>query len=417
MFVELTHEATKTPSPKHQLSSPSAPNAPSKTQSTKGTSSSSIDYTPKSPTSSISPSTNGYLNSPTSPPLRVPPPPPTQENASIDITLTLLPITPLDVQFLVKALALLGYEKAFFMVVIFFFKELGGQLQVVRIFLFGPKNEFHTRKTFTSVIHEYKAQDNLIWHYDSKGVYTVRSGYHQALNWKKNGAGHASSSGCLIEFWKQTWRLKTVPKIKNFWWMACSNALAIREALFLRNYATSSTCTITSRVISLLQPFQSKDASTKFLSSFATLAWSIWKARNRYIFDQVKISPTGVILEAQISDDVFQSTLSSDTTILPTTKGISHENSHSSAAIGIVARNCNGSLLQCVGEKCRSESVLAAKLSVIRSSCILAATNGWRHAIIESDSQSAISLAATEDVPPWALASNEFAAVLGFTRM
>ncbi|GJY79902.1 retrovirus-related pol polyprotein from transposon TNT 1-94 [Tanacetum coccineum] len=95
----LRHLDSKTPSPKHQLSSPSAPNAPSKTPSTKGTSSSSIDYTPKSPTSSTSPSTNGYLNSPTSPPPRVPPPPPTQENTSMDITLTLSPITPLDVQF------------------------------------------------------------------------------------------------------------------------------------------------------------------------------------------------------------------------------------------------------------------------------------------------------------------------------
>ncbi|GJS16090.1 zf-CCHC domain-containing protein [Tanacetum coccineum] len=82
-----------------QLSSPSAPNAPSKTPSTKDTSSSSIDYIPKSPTSSTSLSPNGYLNSPTSPPLIVSSPPPTQENASIDITLTLSPITPLDVQF------------------------------------------------------------------------------------------------------------------------------------------------------------------------------------------------------------------------------------------------------------------------------------------------------------------------------
>ncbi|GKE49823.1 hypothetical protein Tco_1481081 [Tanacetum coccineum] len=97
LFVDLTQDDTKTPSPKHQLSSPSAPNAPSKTPSTKGTSSSFIDYTPKSPTSSTSPLTDGYLNSPTSPPPRVPPPHPTQENASMDITLTLSPITPLDV--------------------------------------------------------------------------------------------------------------------------------------------------------------------------------------------------------------------------------------------------------------------------------------------------------------------------------
>ncbi|GJX40373.1 hypothetical protein Tco_0255363 [Tanacetum coccineum] len=97
--ANLTQDDTKTPSPKLQLSSPSAPNAPSKTPSTKDTSSSSIDYIPKSPTSSTSLSPNGYLNPPTSPPLRVSPPPLTQENALMDITLTLSPITPLDVQF------------------------------------------------------------------------------------------------------------------------------------------------------------------------------------------------------------------------------------------------------------------------------------------------------------------------------
>ncbi|GJX01371.1 hypothetical protein Tco_0185284 [Tanacetum coccineum] len=86
LFVDLTHDDTKTPSPTLQLSSPSAPNAPSKTPSTKDTSSSSIDYIPKSPTSSTSLSPNGYLNSPTSPPPRVFPPPPTQENTSMDIT-------------------------------------------------------------------------------------------------------------------------------------------------------------------------------------------------------------------------------------------------------------------------------------------------------------------------------------------
>ncbi|GKB38221.1 hypothetical protein Tco_0883163 [Tanacetum coccineum] len=99
LFVDLTQDDTKTLSPKLQLSSPSAPNASSKTPSTKDTSSSSIDYIPKSSTSSTSLSPNGYLNPSTSPPPRVSPPPLTQENASMDITLTLSPITPLDVQF------------------------------------------------------------------------------------------------------------------------------------------------------------------------------------------------------------------------------------------------------------------------------------------------------------------------------
>ncbi|GJV48699.1 hypothetical protein Tco_1438911 [Tanacetum coccineum] len=99
LFMDLTHDDTRTPSPILQLSLPSAPNAPSKTPLTKDTSSSSVDYIPKSPTSSTLLLPNGYLNPPTSPPLRVSPPPPTQENASMDITLTLSPITSLDVQF------------------------------------------------------------------------------------------------------------------------------------------------------------------------------------------------------------------------------------------------------------------------------------------------------------------------------
>ncbi|GKA41448.1 hypothetical protein Tco_0734041 [Tanacetum coccineum] len=97
LFIDLTNDDTKTSSLNYQVLSLSAPNAPSKTPSIIATSSSSIDHKPKSLTSSTSLSSHGYLNSSMSPPLRVPPPPPTQESGSIDITLTLLPITPLDV--------------------------------------------------------------------------------------------------------------------------------------------------------------------------------------------------------------------------------------------------------------------------------------------------------------------------------
>ncbi|GKE23444.1 hypothetical protein Tco_1434956 [Tanacetum coccineum] len=99
LFINLTNDDTKTRSPNYQALSPSAPNAPSKTPSTIATCSSSIDHKPKSPTSSTSPSTHGYLTSLMSPPPRVPLPPPTHESGSMDTTLTLSPITPLDIQF------------------------------------------------------------------------------------------------------------------------------------------------------------------------------------------------------------------------------------------------------------------------------------------------------------------------------
>nr|GEX69151.1 hypothetical protein [Tanacetum cinerariifolium] len=97
LVIDLTKEDTTTPSPNFQVSSPSDPNAPSKTPSTKDTSSSSIDYPSKSQTLLSSPFTNGYLNSSLSPLPRVPPQPPTQARNSMEITLSLLLITPLDV--------------------------------------------------------------------------------------------------------------------------------------------------------------------------------------------------------------------------------------------------------------------------------------------------------------------------------
>ncbi|GKA47833.1 Myb-like domain, Myb/SANT-like DNA-binding domain protein [Tanacetum coccineum] len=181
LFVDLTQDDTKNPSPKLQLSPPSAPNAHSEAPSTKDTSSSSEhkDAIPrpsgaarksKSQRSSVSSSaTSGSSKNrlteffqeqiqldreakkesldrelaarlavvelqkrneelkiltfdttgmnpedaariealkekaratlPTSLPLRVSSSPPTQENASMDITLTISPITPIDVQF------------------------------------------------------------------------------------------------------------------------------------------------------------------------------------------------------------------------------------------------------------------------------------------------------------------------------
>ncbi|GKA79965.1 hypothetical protein Tco_0786561 [Tanacetum coccineum] len=109
LFVDLSSEEddTTTPSPITKSSSPSPPNAPSKTPSTKdtsstfGTTSSSFESKPQSspPSSNDTPSpqpSNPFLNDI----MDVPPRPsntiPLQSHPSLDITLSLSPITPLD---------------------------------------------------------------------------------------------------------------------------------------------------------------------------------------------------------------------------------------------------------------------------------------------------------------------------------
>nr|GFA23144.1 hypothetical protein [Tanacetum cinerariifolium] len=103
LFIDITQDDDKTPSPQQQPLSPSAPNAPSKTPSTKATSSPSIGSKLNSPNSSpfysTYPPINAYLNSPNSPPPRAHLPPPIQDNKSFYVILVLSLITPLNFQF------------------------------------------------------------------------------------------------------------------------------------------------------------------------------------------------------------------------------------------------------------------------------------------------------------------------------
>ncbi|GJX19913.1 hypothetical protein Tco_0222590 [Tanacetum coccineum] len=109
LFVNISsdEDITTTPSPTTTSSSPTPPNAPSKTISTNETSSSkentSSSFHSKlqiSPPSSHEPTSPHHLNPLLNNILNVPPrplnPQPLQSHPSLDITLSLSPITPLD---------------------------------------------------------------------------------------------------------------------------------------------------------------------------------------------------------------------------------------------------------------------------------------------------------------------------------
>ncbi|GKE11127.1 hypothetical protein Tco_1414678 [Tanacetum coccineum] len=109
LFVNISSDEddTTTPSAITTSSSPSLPNAPSKTPLTKdtsstfGTTSSSFESKPQSspPTSNDTPSpqpSNPFLNNIMDAPPRTSNPIPLQSHPSLDITISLSPITPLD---------------------------------------------------------------------------------------------------------------------------------------------------------------------------------------------------------------------------------------------------------------------------------------------------------------------------------
>nr|GEY96275.1 zinc finger, CCHC-type [Tanacetum cinerariifolium] len=76
-----------------------------------------------------------------------------------------------------------------------------------------------------------------------------------------------------------------------------------------------------------------------------------------------------------------------------------------SAAFGIVARDLTGLLHFALGNRCHAISPLHTEIIAVHSTCSLAFNHGCFNAIINSDSQIAISLSSLNMSSPWSLAT------------
>ena len=68
--------------------------------------------------------------------------------------------------------------------------------------------------------------DKLIWNFTNIGNYTVKSGYHFAIN--LNQAGLATT---LAEGWRTIWQLTVPPKVQSIVWWLCWDILPTRIKL------------------------------------------------------------------------------------------------------------------------------------------------------------------------------------------
>lgn len=163
--------------------------------------------------------------------------------------------------------------------------------------------------------------DSLVWHYTSKGSYSVKTGYHLAYeSQKKLSSSKASSSFQPPQaIWKFIWSMNVPPKLKYFWWKACCIFLVTKENLHKRKCQTSPICSICNKepesvehllfrckwtaaswfgsdlnclvepesipsvmkwTISLMENLNPATDSHETVSKCIFLAWQIWKSRN-----------------------------------------------------------------------------------------------------------------------------------------
>ncbi|KAI8546705.1 hypothetical protein RHMOL_Rhmol07G0140800 [Rhododendron molle] len=88
--------------------------------------------------------------------------------------------------------------------------------------------------------------DQLVWHFNPNRCYSVKSGYHIALqNLSEKDSNQPGTSFKLAkEVWKVLWKMKVPNKNKNFWWRVCRNILATKKNLFKRRCAQDNLCPI-----------------------------------------------------------------------------------------------------------------------------------------------------------------------------
>ena len=183
-----------------------------------------------------------------------------------------------------------------------------------------------------------KAEDEVLWHYDKRGNYSVKSGYQLALRSKFPDS--TSCSEISNQYWSALWSLELPEKLKIFMWRASNNLLPSTENLWKRKVVEEPTCkrckisveTIShalleckaARKIWLQSPFSAPSLEVNSQDIFSTLqnmakelrksdlelmvalCWSAWCARNKSIFDGREINPIISAAKAESVLTAFQ---------------------------------------------------------------------------------------------------------------
>jgi hypothetical protein len=95
--------------------------------------------------------------------------------------------------------------------------------------------------------------DVIAWHFDERGLFSVRSAYkiHREISWMNEGRGASSSTqenNGEDMFWKKLWKLDCPGKVKHFLWRMAHNSLALRVNLARRHMEVDTRCVVCNRL-------------------------------------------------------------------------------------------------------------------------------------------------------------------------
>ena len=95
-------------------------------------------------------------------------------------------------------------------------------------------------------------EDLLAWHYDKKGIFSVKSAYHVLDDGRTRdrcrqhgeGSGSTTSPKAPEFSWKRIWQLRCPPKIRHFLWRFTQNSLPLRMNIARRGMEIDTRCPV-----------------------------------------------------------------------------------------------------------------------------------------------------------------------------
>ncbi|KAL5741835.1 hypothetical protein ACOSP7_028567 [Xanthoceras sorbifolium] len=171
-------------------------------------------------------------------------------------------------------------------------------------------------------------QDSLLWHYDKRGEFTVRSAYKLAA--EAFGKNIGSSSAGPDPWWKSLWSLHIPSKVKFFGWKVCKNILPTRGCLKSRKVIELDACPLCSACSESIDHILWSCVKVNVLwkgchffeglnklkvgesaAIFLLAAWFLWRLRNQTIHGGKVLLPPCLWSRASAYYSDFQSATTS----------------------------------------------------------------------------------------------------------
>jgi hypothetical protein len=230
------------------------------------------------------------------------------------------------------------------------------------------------------VVSPLAQRDRLVWMGNKNGHYTVRSGYHFAMEGVDREEGCTSDSSGLSQLWQKVWNFRGPRALKMFLWRACNNILPTKENLYKRKIVDNPQCDIcgadTETVGHILwscvaakdvwlenmKPIQKSTSAEidfqhlfvqlfdrlvgKDFQRFGFVARQLWFRRNKVIFDDEFLSPARVNQTAttQLEDFNLAEVTQAQTREAITTVGVPRITRWKKPKVGVVKINWDATI-------------------------------------------------------------------------